>query len=388
MATITGDDIEIAANGGGALQQYLNTTEADVKTLCLLSTINKWSKNKPIEYNKYESLTATERKNGQKYAQGYRWGVKIVGSARLDTIHDFTFDYDKPTTYFRLTDFIGYDKNATADIYGTELTPKVYRDLNGYQYRVTISIDSSNTTGISVKDALKDALSMSGATDEMAFLNIYPILIIDKKACVMRNTTKGTVTSIYANKTWYEAFDANVQSVLTTYNKGTAIRMTIGLVAYKSQGSASGIDISGNWFDIDGLSFTDSVFPLPGLLCLNKTVDQYYSDYTCVLTGLTANREHLSFGFTMTPTPDVNIEMIFGATTGGVRSTVNYTYTPGQIQLSPQIKWSDLGYFTNPTLGTKITIDNATVQYRKVGDTQYTNGTGLSDYEVTISSVG
>ncbi len=387
MAALTTEDMEIYANGGGTLQHYLGTSEADLKTLCLLPTINKWSKNKPIEYNKYESLTATERKEGQKYAQGYRWGVKIVGNARLDTIHDFTFDYDKPTTYFRLTDFIGYDKNATADVYGTELTPKVYRDLTGYQYRVEVNIDSTNSTGISIKQALMDALSMSGKAEVIAFANIYPILIIDKKACVMRNTTTGAVTPIYANKTWYKAFDANVQSVLSSYSKGTAIRMTIGLVAYKSGGSASGIDISGNWFDLNGISFTDSVFPVPNLLCLNKTVDQYYSDYACVLTGLTANREHLSFGFTMTPTPDVDIEMVFTANVGGIAATVNYTYTPSSIQLSPQIKWSDLGYFTNPTLGTKITIVSASVKYRKVGDTQWTNGTGLSNYEVTISSI-
>lgn len=385
MATLTRDDIEVKADGTGALQTYLGSTSGDVKTLCTLPSINKWSRNKPIEYNTYELLTPQQRKEGQKYASGYVWGVKIRGNTRLETIHDFTFDYDKPTTYFRLMDFIGYDKNATADVSGLELSEKIYKDLPGYQYRVNIYIDNNNTTGVSVKNALKDALAMSGAEDSVAFKNIYPVLVLDGKACAMRNTSEHKVTPIYYNNAWQISFEANVQTVLESYAKGTAVRMSIGLVAHEADASASGIDISGNWFDLFGMVYSDPVFPMPGLVCLNKTVEQYYNDLVCTITSLSGNPTYLYFDFKFENEPDTSVEMVFTANRGGVPASVNYEYKPGTIQIAPRITWKDLGYFGSPKVGTKITISSATVKFRRPGETQYTDGTGLSDYVVTIT---
>lgn len=384
MATLTRDDIEVKADGTGALQTYLGSTSGDVKTLCTLPSINKWSRNKPLEYNTYELLTSQQRKEGQKYAQGYVWGVKIRGNARLNTIHDFTFDYDKPTTYFRLMDFIGYDKNATADVSGLELSEKIYKDLPGYQYRVNIYIDNNNTTGVSVKNALKDALAMSGAEDSVAFKNIYPVLVLDGKACAMRNTSEHKVTPIYYNNAWQISFEANVQTVLESYAKGTAVRMTIGLVAHEA-GSASGIDVSGNWFDC-GMIYSDPVFPMPGLVCLNKTVEQYYNDLGCAITSLSGNPTYLYFDFTFENEPDTSVEMVFTANMNGVPASVNYEHKPGTIQIAQRITWRDLGYFGSPKVGTKMTISSATVKFKRPGETQYTNGTGLSNYVVTIVS--
>lgn len=383
MATLTRDDIEVKADGTGALQTYLGSTSGDVKTLCTLPSINKWSRNKPIEYNTYELLTPQQRKEGQKYASGYVWGVKIRGNTRLETIHDFTFDYDKPTTYFRLMDFIGYDKNATADVSGLELSEKIYKDLPGYQYRVNIYIDNNNTTGVSVKNALKDALAMSGAEDSVAFKNIYPVLVLDGKACAMRNTSEHKVTPIYYNNAWQISFEANVQTVLESYAKGTAVRMTIGLVAHEV-GSASGIDVSGNWFDC-GMIYSDPVFPVPGLLCINKIVEQYYNDLGCAITSLSGNPTYLYFVFAFENEPDTSVEMVFTANIGGAPASVNYEHKPGTIQIAPRITWNALGYFGSPKVGTKITISSATVKFRRPGETQYTDGTGLSDYVVTIT---
>lgn len=386
MATLTRDDIEVKADGTGALQTYLGSTSGDVKTLCTLPSINKWSRNKPIEYNTYELLTPQQRKEGQKYASGYVWGVKIRGNTRLETIHDFTFDYDKPTTYFRLMDFIGYDKNATADVSGLELSEKIYKDLPGHQYRVNIYIDNNNTTGVSVKNALKDALAMSGAEDSVAFKNIYPVLVLDGKACAMRNTSEHKVTPIYYNNAWQISFEANVQTVLESYAKGTAVRMSIGLVAHEAGASASGIDISGNWFDLFGMVYSDPVFPMPGLVCLNKTVEQYYNDLGCAITSLSGNPTYLYFNFAFENEPDTSVEMVFTADRGGAPASVNYEHKPGIIQIAPRITWRELGYFGSPKVGTKITISSATVKFRRPGETQYTNGTGLSDYVVTITN--
>lgn len=384
MATLTRDDIEVKADGTGALQTYLGSTSGDVKTLCTLPSINKWSRNKPIEYNTYELLTPQQRKEGQKYASGYVWGVKIRGNTRLETIHDFTFDYDKPTTYFRLMDFIGYDKNATADVSGLELSEKIYKDLPGYQYRVNIYIDNNNTTGVSVKNALKDALAMSGAEDSVAFKNIYPVLVLDGKACAMRNTSEHKVTPIYYNNAWQISFEADVQTVLESYAKGTAVRMSIGLVAHTGGISASGIDVSGNWFDC-GMIYSDPVFPVPGLLCLNKTVEQYYNDLGCAITSLSGNPTYLYFNFSFENEPDTSVEMVFTADIGGAPVSVNYEHKPGTIQIAPRITWNALGYFGSPKVGTKITISSATVKFRRPGETQYTDGSGLSDYVVTIT---
>lgn len=385
MATLTRDDIEVKADGTGALQTYLGSTSGDVKTLCTLPSINKWSRNKPIEYNTYELLTPQQRKEGQKYASGYVWGVKIRGKAKLDTIHDFTFDYDKPTTYFRLMDFIGYDKNATADVSGLELSEKIYKDLPGYQYRVNIYIDNNNTTGVSVKNALKDALAMSGAEDSVAFKNIYPVLVLDGKACAMRNTSEHKVTPIFHNNAWQISFEADVQTVLESYAKGTAVRMSIGLVAHEAGASASGgIDVSGNWFDC-GMIYSDPVFPMPGLVCLNKTVEQYYNDLGCAITSLSGNPTYLYFNFTFENEPDTSVEMVFTADIGGAPASVNFEHKPGIIQIAPRISWGELGYFGSPEVGTKITISSATVKFRRPGETQYTDGSGLSDYVVTIT---
>lgn len=80
-------------------------------SLSILSTsdhVNKWSFHKPIQFNKTTALTDEEinSKNCGFY--------NFVFNTPFDLIHDIgeVWKYEKPSSYFRLSDFKYYDHNA------------------------------------------------------------------------------------------------------------------------------------------------------------------------------------------------------------------------------------------------------------------------------------
>lgn len=124
MAAVT--DLTIYPGGGSWLQNALNTTSADVRELCLLSSVNKWSLRKPMDwgYDRYWSLSDAEMVGPDNLTnQGYFYGIKFSDSsfktiAAIHTSGITLFEYYRLQTgsYARLDDFYQYDPEATADV--------------------------------------------------------------------------------------------------------------------------------------------------------------------------------------------------------------------------------------------------------------------------------
>jgi hypothetical protein len=124
MAAVT--DLTIYPGGGSWLQNALNTTIADVRELCLLLSVNKWSLRKPMDWgpDRYWSLSDAEMVGPDNLTrQGYYYGIKFSDNSftTISAIHTSgitLFDYYRLQTgsYARLDDFYNYDPEATADI--------------------------------------------------------------------------------------------------------------------------------------------------------------------------------------------------------------------------------------------------------------------------------
>ena len=84
----------------------------DLGTLCQSDKINKWSRRKPIQVNQVTELTEAQWKSNNYgyiiptyYSRNETWNAFVSGTG---------WDYTKPTSYFRLTDFEEYNQFATS----------------------------------------------------------------------------------------------------------------------------------------------------------------------------------------------------------------------------------------------------------------------------------
>lgn len=110
----------------GDIADALGVDSLDLGTLCTSEKVNKFSKHKPIRFNKWGILSDAEFKGmSTDAAENIYYGIKIKGptSAELGPslveIHDTTFEYIRPEggsdSPFRMLDFDGYKHNAVAN---------------------------------------------------------------------------------------------------------------------------------------------------------------------------------------------------------------------------------------------------------------------------------
>ena len=82
----------------------------DLGTLCTSNKINKWSRYKPISVQQVAELTESQWKN-----YNYGWVIPSY-STRPEVWQAYVngngWSYSKPSSYFRLTDFIKYNHNS------------------------------------------------------------------------------------------------------------------------------------------------------------------------------------------------------------------------------------------------------------------------------------
>ena len=108
------------ANSGGIISApisinadiapVLGVSSYYLETLCKSSTVNMWSRKKPIQVNQYQELTEAQWKQ-------YNYGYSIPSYSNLPAVwnayvNGTGWTYNKPTLYFRATDFEGYSHNA------------------------------------------------------------------------------------------------------------------------------------------------------------------------------------------------------------------------------------------------------------------------------------
>lgn len=98
----------------GDIGYVLGSNSGDVKTLCLLPNINPWSAKKPVEHN---SPAYTTDQKFTELLYGLDNQKRTLGQLSAFP-SSFYWKYNKPSTWFRVMDFNGYNHGATApDIY-------------------------------------------------------------------------------------------------------------------------------------------------------------------------------------------------------------------------------------------------------------------------------
>ncbi|MDE6831920.1 MAG: hypothetical protein K2J07_04220, partial [Muribaculaceae bacterium] len=148
-------------------------------TLCTSGRINKWSKHKPIRYDKVTPLTADERVGSpEDIAAGYYYGVRMCQrSGSLRNLHSMTFDYRgvrRGEDWSRLGDLDGYDRNAKPNPIG-DIPDTAYTDIVGSVAAVcSIVYDKNNTTGIDLSEAIEKTTSEENA----GLGRMYPCILL------------------------------------------------------------------------------------------------------------------------------------------------------------------------------------------------------------------
>lgn len=192
----------------------LGSNSGDVKTLCLLDTINPWSAKKPVEHN------SPARTTDQKFAELlYGMDPQKKTIAQLATVPSgFYWKYNKPETWFRVLDFDGYNHGATPpDVY-LHLYPLYYNhpSENGriavtwYDDGSEIEILSMSVKTTTQSGAASAALSSwylcfivypGSATPKLFSTGhplsyFYPSQIVDISACITQQDVGQTFTIV------------------------------------------------------------------------------------------------------------------------------------------------------------------------------------------------
>lgn len=370
-------------NGGSQLQTYLNTTENDVARICLLPSINKWSKVKPVPYNSYVTLTNEQRKNAGGHTDGYLYGVRIrFLSTNFSEIHTTGFEYAKPYDYFRLDDFYGYDKDATADVSCYLGFETIYRDvLTTSTVYIDVDYLGNNTTGIPIKNELKSSLSMSGATDAEAFSYVYPFILVDDYLCAlaaMKDNISGEyiIDPICKEGTWKRMFYCDFGKLHDTYGLALGdVKVSILLVGTYNADTVMAPYLDGEWHDMGGVNavvLSRPFYPCPpetGMTLEVKDFGKYAPDIILSMPTTAGVRGfNIGYAFASTPTDQVVVNYsVKIKPTAGTPVTNSFTYTPGGTNIAAiGVSWTALGMAGAPASGTLLQVE-ITVTYHYVG---------------------
>lgn len=252
----------------------LNLNTNKISELCTSSRINKWSKHKPIRYDKVTPLlsnnngydewagSATDR------ADGYVYGVKLLqNGGNIVNLHNTSFDYRgvrKGEDWSRLGDLDGYDDEAVPNPKGL-LPETVIIDMDGVVGDVRVNYDLSNTTGIDLSEVLKATRS-----DGKTFADMYPCVLI----------TIGTVS--YVRALWNMRYSLD-------FVKGSA-QSYAGYTKMMDGGawwSGWGLQTDGLEGAEDGVTATATIFFVDKIV--DNTLGRDWREWTVVSDGQIVN---------------------------------------------------------------------------------------------------
>lgn len=362
----------------------------------LLGKINKWSKSKPIRYNKVAALTDAERQ-GATYdqAEGYWYGVKIaMPTTDYYTIHNVDFDYHRPrggaqNEPYRLTDFSGYDHKAMPNLYGALLANSIISD-EAIESVVDLTIDyaGNNTTGL---DILSSIMKVAAAdTPEAAFSAVYAIVLIDKWASALALSDGGTSTEgtrtvkpVYSDGEWHTRFSFLAYAIRDLVSSG----LTPGehtLSVFLVWGDHM-LDKTGAWQDVSGNKLYDGrAFAVPDATGLTVLVKEAVPTAPKATAGiLSANTTSLSFMVNLASRTDdpVYVKVTVRVGTGSNKAKTS-TFPVGVTGEFFQFNWKDdLGM----TVRAGQTVTNINVTLTSwVDEDKQTAGQGITNGSVTI----
>lgn len=323
--------------------------------------VNRWAKCKPIRQPKTGDLSDAERRGSlADRNDGFWYGVRIAAPAgSYALIHDADFEYRRPRgpeygEPFRLSDFSGYDADATPGLSGSVASDALYRDVET-PVPALIDLVRSGTTGIDFADAV--TASMGAGSPEDAFADLFPMALVDGWAAAMTNSELGTVTPLFSGGVWHRAFGFNLKALDDAMPGGLALgvhRLSLFLVPDDPL-----LDLSGAWQDVESSVGSRQAFAVPYASGLAAEVKEMYPAAPQVTFGVAATDTSLlvliSHGAI---TRDMTVRVTVRVTGGSSAATKTVTRRPDAAVSVPAVfSWlDDLGIRVTPGMQQQIAV--------------------------------
>ena len=272
------DGIEFAEEIATCLEDFRRDERGryDIGLLCTSEKINKWSKNKPVNYESWAALTPMQRRgNAQDESEGYYWGVKMsAGTDMWLDMHSVDFSYRRPyggsISPFRALDFDGYDHNAVPTVYGY-VSGAFYDVEQSLSVQLDVDVTGWNTTGVDIAEAVWNASLPS--EKEQTIGRLYPAVLITDElgnnfAHYLYDVDDHVMTRLYSDRSGAQSAQAKWRrSWYADLRDCPIIKEPLGydyLVSIFLVGDSGGMNGLDNWVRIrGGEMFTNSAFPLP-----------------------------------------------------------------------------------------------------------------------------
>lgn len=279
----------------------------DAGTIVRSTKINKWSKHKPIRYNKLEPLTELERAGTvQDRVNGIYYGLKLANvGGQLDTLHNANFEYqrvgyDLSSGQFintaRMSDWDGYDHGAKPNPLGT-IAEKAYMDLSTPYLEISIKYDEFNTTGVSLEDVFQ--------TSGKHLKDYYPCALVTVKNHKFVHALWNlkydlTTSSQYQGYTkiydsgWYQQWALPLPKSITPFDGpsvsldgGDVITVTVFFI--ESLECFQSVDSTDHgfrdWKSVDGAIYINNGYACPEAVAKNVELATLYTRGVDILDG-------------------------------------------------------------------------------------------------------
>lgn len=361
--------------------------------------INKWSKCKPIRYNKLSELTDAERQ-GATYDQseGYWFGVKIANpTTDYSKIHEVDFEYHRPrggkyNEAYRIEDFCGYDHKAIPNLYGVLLANSIISD-EAIEAVVDLTIDyaGNNKTGLDILSAIMKVAAAE--TLEAAFSAVYAIVMIDHWASALAISNgsaiiEGTreIKPIYSDGEWHTRFSFCAYDLRKLTSSGLPTgehTLSIFLIWGDHM-----FDKTGAWQDVPSNSLYDGrAFAVPGATGMTVTVKEAVPTAPVAeVKNLLASTQYLSFTAKLIATSEypvfVQATVRIGTMAGNRTKTVTIPGGGQIINANMRFSWAEdfgMGVIAGSTI-TAITITLTSW----IDESKKTAGRGITNGSVTV----
>lgn len=260
------------------VKEDLEENTCDLYSLCKSSKINPWSRMKPYDMDKVESLTESERLN-LHYGFGnlhddndlklmFQDLTEGVGDDLSKLFNSKTTTYNKPTTKYRLADFDEYQKNASPLFKVNYISSIANYDYFHNEMYYKEHDNSSNATNVFVCDEQNYGYYSHNTDPQLRVINYE-----------------------YDNKTRYRIFSYNENSVSSTSLDKEVSPVTINSSLSLDELGIRGIDSSytiGMLFRInDKYYLYNTLFPIREIYQNNYSSEIYHNNegrqQTCVL---------------------------------------------------------------------------------------------------------
>lgn len=344
----------------------LDTTNGVTASACCTSSaINKWSRHKPVVNSSNTALTEAQFL-GEKTEYGYYYGVHLATANNDYTeIESVGFEYEQPTSNFRLGDFRGYNHVAVCNLVGfiqslvegTGITCGVSYTEDADDGSIDYATLVEDKTGVSIEDFYVCALVNQNGTYWVRACNSQS----GGAVCTIGNNSAGSwvipVQDIYG------------------LNRGTGATAVISLFLLQSIAYLTDSSYFGSWQKVSsGELYTCQGFAIPEAVAKTKSVAKA-DTYSGVIT------------------------LTSGDTSGTSVSVSISSSTNGSVSILSSVDWtctyvSTYGFSMSPTSGSasslaRVILLTVTEQLPEASSTviYFKDSSGVKRAELTVNVV-